>query len=86
MKKYIGKILHFDEVGFNEAIRFYQPLIKAINKVAETYEELDNHYRFTNEVFQDIIKNKCVNIKQQYLNLVNEQIEGSKFTSKAINS
>ncbi len=84
MQDYRGKILHFDEAGFNTALKTHEPVLKAINKVSEAYEALDTSFEFNDAVFRDIQTNKCTNIKQQYSDLIEKQIEASKFTSKAI--
>jgi flagellar biosynthesis GTPase FlhF len=84
MQDYRGKILHFDEAGFNAALKTHEPVLKAINKVSEAYEALDTSFEFNDAVFRDIQTNKCTNIKQQYSDLIERQIEASKFTSKAI--
>jgi hypothetical protein len=84
MEDYKGKLLNFNEATFNDTIRSYTPLLQAINKVAEAYEGLDTSFEFNEAVFRDIIINRCVNVKQQYSNLIEKQIETAKFTSKAI--
>ncbi len=84
MEDYKGRTLHFDETAFNEVVRSYTPVLKAINLVAEVYEQLDSHFEFTDAIFRDIVKNRCANINRRYHDLINEQLQHSGLTSTAI--
>jgi hypothetical protein len=84
MKNYIGTLLSFDEKNYEKTIAKYKPLLHAVDVVGEHYESLDTSFKFTQEVFEDIVANKASNIKGQYDVVIEQQIEQSKFTSKAI--
>jgi hypothetical protein len=84
MKNYIGTLLSFDEKNYEKTIAKYKPLLHAVDVVGEHYESLDTSFKFTQEVFEDIVANKASKIKGQYDVVIEQQIEQSKFTSKAI--
>ncbi len=84
MKDYKGKVLLFQESNYNSTVRSFEPVLNAVNAVSKAYEDLDTSFKFTQEVFEDIIINDTKKISEQYAARIEDQIQSSKFTSKAI--
>jgi hypothetical protein len=84
MKDYKGKVLLFQESSFNATLRSFEPVLNSVNAVSKAYEDLDTTFKFTQEVFEDIVINGTTNISQEYAARIEDQIKNSKFTSKAI--
>lgn len=84
MEDFKGKVLLFEERNYNSTLRGFQQVINSANAVGECYEELDTTFRFTQEVFEDIIANGTKNISDKYALRIDEQIKNTKLTSKAI--
>jgi len=84
MENYIGTVLSFNDGAFNNNIRAFNGLRKSINEVGEAYEALDTTFKFTQDVFEDIVAHNTANVQKMYAKTIEKQIETSKFTSKAI--
>src|SRR4051812_31905390 len=82
-KQLLGKILNFNEIDFNRSIHAYKQLIPIINDLAVDYERY-GFGTFTQEAYNDILKNRANNIRQRYNEQVRKSIEDLKITSPTI--
>ncbi len=84
MKDYKGKVLHYEGASYNATIAAYNKVIKVVNEAAEAYEDLDSTFKFTPEVFADMLTKNITTIQERYSEVIEAQIQSSKFTSKAV--
>jgi hypothetical protein len=78
MKNHIGKIISFDESGFERTKRFFEnKLIPALNEVKEAFEKLEIG-PFTEQVYQAVVNSGLSEIKERYDQVLNSEVSKLK--------
>jgi hypothetical protein len=79
----IGKVLSNNETNYDRCINAYNSIIPVINDIAATWESY-GFGPFTQEAYNDILKNHAKSLKERYNNHVRKSIEDLKIVSPTI--
>ena len=78
IEKHIGKVVHFDESGFNVSKRAFESyIIPALTQVQKTFEKL-HIGKFSNEIFKTIWQKGIREIKKYYDETISDELSKMK--------